>query len=230
MTVIVEPPTDTRPTPVFTGGSRYLAAALVTVGAALQVAEFVLEPAGQDTTSARLAWWADHSTRLEWSQAAGLVAIPFLIGGFAVMVALTRRFSRKLAAVAAVALTMAMTGLAAIHGVELAARIAAQSGSANAAHAILEGTGMGVPGIALFVMFLGGALIGTVTIYTAMWRSPLVPRLAVAFGVAFVVLDLFLGMGVAGHVAALASGLVLAWAVVTGYARSPRSQVERGAH
>lgn len=229
MTVIVEP-TTTSPAPVFTGRSRFVAAALVTVGAALQVLEFVLESAGHESTTARLAWWADHPDRLAWSQAAGLLAIPFLIGGFAVMVALTRKHSSKLAAVAAVALTCAMTGLAAIHGVELAARIAANAGHRDAALAILGGTGMGAPGIVLFVMFLGGALIGTLTVYAAMWRSPYVPKLVVVLGAAFVVLDLGAGLGIAGHVAALASGMVLAWAIVTGYVRTPRPKSDAGAH
>jgi len=127
MTVIVET-TSTTPAPVFTGRNRFVAAALVTVGAALQVVEFVLESAEHMSTRARLDWWTEHLDRLAWSQAAGLLAIPFLIGGFAVMVALSRRYSRRLAGVAAVALTMAMTGLAAIHGLELAARIVAEAG------------------------------------------------------------------------------------------------------
>jgi hypothetical protein len=229
VSVIVEP-TTTSPTPVFTGRARWAAAALVTIGAALQVVEFVLEPAGQDTAKARLAWWADHADRVELSQTAGLLAIPFLIGGFAVMVALTQRCSRRLAGVAAVALTMAMTGLAAIHGVEMAARVVAENGDTKAALNTLEGSSPGVPEIALFVMFLGGALIGTITVYVAMWRTPYVPRLAVVLGGAFVVLDIGAGMGVAGHVAALGSGLVLGWAVITGYVRSARPTDERGAH
>jgi hypothetical protein len=228
MTVVVETATPTTQ-PVFHGRGRWAAAMLVTVGAALQVAEFLLEP-GTDTTAARLDWWQEHGARLEASQTAGLLAIPFLIGGFAVMVALTRKTSRRVAAVATVALTMAMTGLAAIHGLEMAARMTLESGNRDAAAAILDGTGIGAPGIALFLMFLGGALIGTLTIYVAMWRSPLVPRAAVVLGVCFVVLDIGLGRGVAGHVAALGSGLVLAWAVLTGYVRGTRAAQQHGSH
>ena len=229
MTVIVETET-TSPKPVFERRNRWVAAALVTIGAALQVVEFVLEPAGQDTSKARVAWWLEHPDRMDWSQAAGLLAIPFLIGGFAVMVALTLRDSRRLSSVAAVALTFAMTGLAAIHGFELAARAAAESGSTGTAVSILDASDLGAPGIVLFVMFLGGALVGTLTVYVALWRSPYVPRLAVVLGGAFVALDLFLGMPVPGHLAALASGLVLAWAIVTGYSRIPRPRRVRGAH
>lgn len=229
MTVIVEDSSITE-TPVFRGRARFVAAALVTVGAALQVAEFVLEPAGQDSNKARIAWWVAHPGRIELSQAVGLLALPFLIGGFAVMVALTRRHSPRLSAVAAFALCMAMTGLAAIHGFELAARGALEAGHPDVAVSILGATGLGIPVVVLFVMFLGGALVGTLSIYTAMWRTPHVPRLAVVLGAAFVVLDLGVGLGVAGHLAALGSGVVLAWAIVTGYVRSPRRERDRGAH
>ena len=222
MTVIVETPTpETGVEPVFTGRSRWAAAALVTVGAALQVAEFVLESTAADP-AARLAWWQEHPDRIQASQVVGLLAIPFLLGGFAAIVAMTRRTSRRLSTVAAVALTSAMTGLAAIHGFEQAARMASDAGNDDAALVILEGSNAGAPGIALLVMFLGGALIGTISLYVAMWRSPLVPRLAVVFGAAFLVLDLVLGFGVLGHVAALASGVVVAWAIVTGYGRKVR--------
>jgi hypothetical protein len=229
MTVVIDTSTTTTAQPVFAGRSRWAAAALVTVGAALQVAEFVLESA-PDTSAARLAWWQDHQARLEASQIVGLLAVPFLIGGFAVMVALTRRTSPRLAGVAAVALTFAMSGLAAIHGLEQAERMTAANGHPDAALGIMDAAGLGGPGIALLVMFLGGALVGTVTVYVAMWRSPLVPRAAVFLGVAFVVLDIGLGRGVIGHLAALGSGLVLAWAVVTGYVRAPRTRHQHGSH
>jgi hypothetical protein len=228
MTVIIDTPQSTIG-PVFTGRSRWAAAALVTVGAALQVAEFVLESTAADP-AARIEWWADHQARIQASQVVGLLAIPFLIGGFAVIVALTRRTSRRMAAVAAVALTCAMTGLAAIHGLEQGARMAADAGHTEAAQGILDASHFGAPGVAVLVLFLVGALVGTITMYAAMWRSPLVPRLAVVFGIAFVVLDIGLGFGVIGHVAALASGVVLAWAIVTGYERGSRRDDQPRAH
>jgi hypothetical protein len=228
MSVIIETPQPTAQ-PVFTGRSRWVAAALVTVGAALQVAEFVLESTAADG-AARLAWWQEHPDRIEASQVVGMLAIPFLIGGFAVMVAISRPTSRRLATVAAVALTSAMTGLAAIHGVEQGARMAADGGHDEAAVSILDASHFGAPGVAVLVMFIVGALVGTITLYIAMWRSPLVPRLAVLFGVAFLVLDIGLGRGVLGHLAALASGVVLAFAILTGYVRGTGSDDRARAH
>lgn len=220
MTVIVE---DSRTlSPVFAGRTRWAAAVLVTAGAALQVAEFLLEPGGNADSTQRIAWWLAHPDRIDLSKAAGMLAVPFLIGQFFVMVTIARRHSRRIATAAAVFLTAAMTGLAAIQGVEMAALWAAQAGHSDVAVSILDVSNPGLPGGVLFVLFLGGALFGTVTINVALWRSPYVPRLVVVFGVAFVIMDLVLGWGIAGHVAALAAGLVLAWAIVTGYQRKQR--------
>ncbi len=231
MTVVVDNHTaNSTPDPhvaPITGAGRWVAATLLVTGAALQVVEFVCEPP-QKETAARLDWWVAHPDRMDWSQAAGLLAIPFLVGGFLVMARLARSHSRRLTGAAVVALTGAMAGLAAIHGVELAARWALGSGDRPAAKAILDVTDAGLPGAVLFVMFLGGALVGTVAMDVALWRSPYVPRIAVLLSVAFVGLDLVAGLGRLGHGAALAAGLVLAWAVVTGYVRTPRRIRRRG--
>jgi membrane associated rhomboid family serine protease len=214
--------------PIPARAARGRAAALLTVGALLQVVEFVLEPSA-GSTDQRIAWWADHPTRIGLSQAAGIVAIPFLIGGFWTMARLTRQHSRRLTAVAVTMLTGGMVGLADIHGVEMTANWLVQAGHTDAATAVLEVQQPGVQGIAVFVLFLVGAMIGCLLLLIALARSPYVPRLAPLFLAAFMVLDFAVGMGVAGHLAGLASGAVLAWAVVTGYVRtSPSNGPERG--
>ena len=44
-------------------------------------------------------------------------------------------------------------------------------------------------------MFLGGAVLGTLTLAAAVWRSPLVPRVVAAFILAFAALDFAAGWG-----------------------------------
>ena len=231
MTVIVE---DTsarqRPAPVFTGRVRWVAAALAVTGAALQVAEFLLEPGGNAGAANRISWWLAHPDRIAFSKAAGMLAVPFLLGQLFVMVAIARRQSRRIATAAAVCLTAAMTGLAAIQGVEMAALWTARAGHRDAAVAILDVSSPGLPGAVLFVLFFAGALFGTVLLNIALWRSPSVPRLVVVFGVGFVIMDLVLGWGIAGHLSALAAGLVLAWAIVTGYGRTAHQRRWMRAH
>ena len=207
----------------FTGTSRWIAAALVTVGALLQVVEFLFETPLDDNT-ARVAYWADHMSQIAASQAAGLLAIPFLIGGFGVMVALSRESSRRLAWTAAAFLTCAMVGLAAIHGLEMSAAALVRGGNPAAAVSVRNGDNVGAPGIVLFILFLGGAALGTLTIAAALWRSPLAPRIVPVLVLAFAVLDFAVGSPVVSHVVALVNGLILAWAVVTGYSRKPRAE------
>ena len=231
MTVIVEDTsTRQRPAPVFTGRVRWVAAALVVTGAALQVAEFLFEPGGNAAAADRINWWLAHPDRIALSKAAGMLAVPFLLGQLFVMVTIARRHSRRVATAAAVFVTAAMTGLAAIQGVEMAAWWAARAGNRDAAVAILDVSNPGLPGAVLFVQFLGGALFGTVLLNIALWRSPSVPRLVVVFGVGFVIMDLVLGWGIAGHVSALAGGVVLAWAIITGYGRTPHQRRWMRAH
>jgi hypothetical protein len=137
------------------------------------------------------------------------------------MVTLARVRSPRLAFTAGGFLACAMTGLAAVHGAEMMAYALLRAGDPGAAVNALGASDLGLPGIVLFAMFLGGAALGVLTMSVALWRSPLVPRIAPAFLIAFLVLDLG-GWPVVSHTAALAGGAVLAWAVLTGYSRRPR--------
>jgi hypothetical protein len=198
---------------------------MLVAGGLLQVVEFLLDSPQTDAV-ARLAYWSQHATRIEWSQAAGVAAIPFLVGGFGVIVALTHRTSRRIAWAAAALLTLAMVGLAAVHGLEMATYGALRSGDRAGALALMSMDDFGVGGVVLFVMFLGGATFGIVALSVAMWRSPLVPRIAAVLMLAFGVLDLAIGWPVVGHVVGLTADVVVAAAVLTGYSRQDREDAE----
>jgi hypothetical protein len=159
--------------------------------------------------------------------ASGLLAVPFLLGGAAIILALTRAHSRRLSWLAGGFMTIGMVGLAAVHGYELAAYGLAQAGDLQMAISALNGDNLGLPGGVLLMMFLGGAGLGTITLAAAIWRSPYVPRLVVAFLLAFAALDFALGQGVASHLVNLAGFTILAAAVVAGYARQPRPVIAR---
>jgi hypothetical protein len=214
---------QTRPepgavSPVFTGRLRWLAAAVLVAGPLLQFVAFLLENPLNDN-AARVAYWAAHSTRVGLSMASGLLAVPFLIGGIVVLVALTRGRSPRLAFAAGALLTFAMVGLAAISGAELIAYGLMRSGDLAAATIALNGNDLGLPGPVLLVMFLGGAALGTATLAVAVWRSPLVPRVVAAFILAFAVLDFALGWGRVSHLVNLVGFAIVAVAVVVGYSR-----------
>jgi hypothetical protein len=220
-TVIVQqrrPDTTAHP---FAGRARWFAASLLVTGALLQVVEFLLENPRADVP-ARVDYWSHHLARIGLSESVGLLAVPFLLGSFAVMVTLARGRSPRLAWTAGGFLACAMTGLAAVHGAEMMAYGLLRGGNASAAVTALEANDLGVAGIVLFALFLGGAALGVLTMSAALWRSPLVPRIAPACLIAFLVLDLA-GFPVVSHVVGLAGGAVLAWAVVTGYSRRGRT-------
>jgi hypothetical protein len=74
----------------------------------------------------------------------------------------------------------------------------------------------------MLIMFLGGAALGVLTLAAAMWRSPLVPRIAVVFVLLFAVLDFAFGRPIEAHLANLAGFAVVAVAVVINYSRASR--------
>jgi hypothetical protein len=213
--------------PIITDRFRWLVAAVLVIGPLLQAVEFLLESPPDDNAT-RVASWAADPDRIGLAMASGLLAVPFLLGGIAVLVALTRGRSPRLAWAAGTLMTFAMVGLAAVHGLEMAAYGLTLAGDLTTAKAILEGNQLGLPGAVLMVMFLGGAALGTLTLAAALWRSPLVPRIAVVFTLAFAVLDFALGQGVVAHLVNLVGFAIIAAAVLAGYSRQPREASPEG--
>lgn len=219
MTAMTTPAVGTSPAHPFAGRSRALPALLVTVGGVLQVLQFAIVPHNFEIPD-RLAWWVEHPTRIGIAQAAGLLALPFLVGGFLVIGRLCLPHSRRVTTAAVSLLVAAMIGLGAIHGLEMTTNWLAQAGDIEQATMVQAAADPGIAGIALMVMFMGGALFGMVLLNVALWRSRFVPRVVVPFTVGFVVLDFFVGWGLLGHLSVLVADVVLAWAVVTGYVRN----------
>ncbi len=213
---------ETAPLPPFQGSVRRVVAVLLVLGPLLQAIEFLLE-SGQDDNALRVAFWSQFPARTGLSMASGLLAVPFLLVNIAVIVALTRNSSSRLAWLGGAFMLLGMVGLGAAHGYELAAFGRVLSGDAQGAISILDAETLGLPGMVLFLMFIGGAVLGTLTLAIAMWRSPFVPRIVVFFTLAFAGLDFAVGNGVISHLVNLVGFSILAFAVVTGYSRSQRT-------
>jgi hypothetical protein len=214
--IVSKPGPDQRP---FAGArARWVAAAIVVLGPLLQMVEFSLEDP-PSSNSARVSAWVEHPDRIGASMAAGLLAVPFLIGGVAVLVALTRVHTRGLAWAAAGLLTCGMVGLAGIHGFEMAAFSVAKGDHERLAVSILDGTDVGLPGAVLLVLFLGGAVLGTLALLWPLWRSPWLPRVVVLFILGFAVLDFALSSPLVSHLVNLVGLTIVAYAVVTRYSR-----------
>jgi hypothetical protein len=222
-TVVIHPPATEAP--LLRGRARWAAASLLVIGAGLQVAEFLLENPPESNT-VRVAQWVADPGRVAASMSVGLLAVPFLLAGFLVLVAVVRQHSRRLAIAAGGLLILAMVGLAGVHGFEMGAFSLATSGQPAAAVAMLDVAQPVAPLLVLMGLFLGGAVLGTLVLAVAMWRSPLLPRVAAVGVVAFAVVDFAVGSPLVSHLLAFANSFVLAWAVGSGYSRQPA----RGAH
>lgn len=227
MNIASQVSTIVAPHPIM-GGKRWLAASIFLIGASLQVVEFLLEP-GFDHPAARISWWLDHSTRVDWSQACGILAIPFLLVGAAIMWRLARADSPKIALTALIILSTAMIGLGLVHGVELAARWVAIAGDSPAAESILEASDPRLPGMVGFVMFMPMAIAGNLLLMIALLRSRFLPRTLAILLLGFVILDFAADQELIAHLTDLATGAIVAWAIVTGYQRRPRGGVPVGA-
>ena len=112
-----------------------------------------------------------------------------------------------------------LVGLGAVHGYEVAAYGLAQVGNQATATAVLNADHLGLPGGVLLAIFLGGAVLGTLALAIAAWRSPLVPSIVVLFMLAFSVLDFAVCQGVVSHLVNFIGFTILAVAVIAGYSR-----------
>lgn len=205
--------------------SRWALSVLPLTGAALQLAEFLLEPPA-DGPSERVANWVAHPDRTGISMAVGMIAIPLLIGGFVALARLTAERSRILAWTAFALLAASMSGLGTVHGLEGVAYAFVLNGDPEAALQVLRLEDLGLFGIVVMVMFLGGALLGMLTLAVALWRSPLVPWVVPVLLVAFGLADLVFGMPVIGHSIGVLWALALAVAVLRGYGRMSRQAAQ----
>lgn len=193
---------------------RLAAAATLVLGAAFQLASFLLEPENLSTVD-EFRWAADHPDRANLAGLFGVLAMPFLFGTALVYMLLSRRRSPRLAYAGGILLGLGFVGLTAVTGGGTALRFLAQDGRfdlntlADAADKAST-----PPAIAIFLLFLPGAFFGLLTMAAALWRSRAVPRGAILLIPVFIVTDFFLQMGIVGHAIWFVEASWIAWAVV----------------
>jgi hypothetical protein len=211
--IVRAPDLAASPATRFTPIGRLAAAGTLVLGAAFQLAAFITEPKHDETVD-RLQWIADNPERADLAKLFDVLAMPFLFGTMLVYVLLSRERSRRLAYTGGILLGCAFVGLSMIQGYEAFAFTVAQDGrfDLEALADVFEETSPAL--IAIFLLFIPGALFGLLTMTVALWRSQAVPLGAVALIPAFIVVDLFLGRGLEGHVISLVAACWIASAVL----------------
>ena len=102
-------------------------------------------------------------------------------------------------------------GLAVVQGVEAVTFGLAADGLVDPAALGKAVDDLATPSlIAIFLMFLPGALFGVIISGVALWRARAVPRAAVLLIFAFLVLDIPLQQGLAAHAVALVAAVWIA--------------------
>jgi amino acid transporter len=201
--ILEVPEPAASPAASFTRLGRLAAAATLVIGATCQVIVFAVEPQHTHTVD-RLEWIAAHPDRANVAKLFDVLAMPFLLGGVLVYVLLSRRRSPRLAYAGGILLGCGMVGLSTVQGFETLAFSLAQDGRFDlAALADRVDNTASAPAIAMLLLFLPGAFLGTLTVSAALWRSRAVPRGAVLLLPVFIVVDAFLQQGLPGHVIGL---------------------------
>jgi hypothetical protein len=197
-------------------GTRAVVALLV-LAPALEVLEQVLSPLSGRSTASDLAGIAARQGAFVASVLVGMVATVLYVPAFLGLASRCLPVARAWARVAAAFAVLSMLGFMGIRTAQSVELQTVRSGVDRAAEArLVDGLSANPVGAVLLVMFLGGSVVGLVSLAVACWRAGL-PRPAVALLGAFPVLDLALPTH-AGTVVSHAVLLVaLAW-LATGLA------------
>jgi hypothetical protein len=190
---------------------RRATAVLLVAASGLELAETVISPLKDGSTSSELIRLAAHQGRFTVSVLCGMAAVllfgPAFLGLADSCASRTPRLARFAGWTAAVSMT-AFFGVRGIQTVELAT--AHEGLDHQTAGEVIDAVGANPLGIVVLLLFLGGALVGTVSLAVAAWRAdfPRVPAVLLAL---FQLVDLA-APGHAGTVLAHTLLLVaLAW-------------------
>lgn len=204
---------------------RRATAVLLVVAPLLELAESVLSPLQDGSTSSELSRIAGHQGRFTASVLLGVAAVvlftPAFLGLADACLARAPRAARIGGWVAAVS----MAGFMGVRGVQAVQLAAVKDGmDRQTAGRLLDHTLTNPIGAVMLILFLGGTVIGIITLAVAVWRAGF-PRPAVVLLVLFPVIDNAI-QGNAGTVAAHAVFLVaLGWFAVTLWSKTAAEKV-----
>ena len=191
--------------------ARIAAASALVLGSGCQIVAFLLIPHNEDTT-AWLTWIAENESRGQLPKMFDVLAMPFLIASAAIYIMLGRRRSPRLAWIGGIAMAAGLVGLAMLQGWEVLAYNLVTDGAASpetVATAVDDITSSPA-GITVFVLFLMVGFIGYLLTMLALWRSRVVPRLAVLLLLTGFIVDAFVAP-VAGQIVSFVGA---AWVAV----------------
>jgi hypothetical protein len=190
---------------------RVAGAATLVLAAGVPLVSHVIQPTLPGTEDA-VAWAASDPEMAELTKLLDVLALPFLFGAALVYVLLSRQGSPRLAHAGGVLLGCGLVGLSAVEGYEaLAVTLAGDPRTdRNGLVAALDQT-EGAAAALMLVLLLGGALVGTLLLAAALWRSGAVPREIAVLVPLPILVDVVVteGLGIGPHWVSHAVSLVI---------------------
>jgi hypothetical protein len=184
---------------------RRVTAALLVTASLLELTETVISPLGEGSTSSALVGIADHQTQFTITVLCGMTAVLLFGPGFLGLANVCAPSVPRLARFAGWVSAAAMTGFFGVRGIQAVQLAMVRDGLANpTAGQIVDDAGTNPLGVLVLVLFLGGALVGTIALAVATWRAGL-PRVPAFLLGIFQLVDL----GAPGH-----GGSILAHALL----------------
>jgi hypothetical protein len=185
-------------------GRRPTAVLLVTA-AMLELAESLISPLQGGSTSSDLALVAAHQGRFTVSVLCGMAAVLMYGPGFLGLADSCASRTPRLARFAGWTAVVSMTAFFGIRGVQAVELATVRKGlDHHTAGRVIDAAGSNALGILMLVLFLGGAVVGTVSLAVATWRAGL-PRVAAVLLGAFQLVDFALP----GHLGTVLSHTLL---------------------
>ena len=197
---------------------------LLVVASLLELTETLLSPLANGSTSSEMGRIAAHQGQFTISVLCGMVAVLLFGPGFLGLADVCASKVPRLARFAGWVAAVSMTGFFGVRGIQAVQLATVHEGLDHAtAGRIIDGAGTNALGALVLVLFLGGALVGTIALAVAAWRAGL-PRVpAVLLGL-FQLVDLAAPSHAGTVLAHSLLVVALTWFAVTLWAPSPADQ------
>jgi hypothetical protein len=197
---------------------------LLVAASLLELTETLLSPLANASTSAEMARIAAHQGQFTISVLCGMVAVLLFGPGFLGLANICASTVPRLGRFAGWVAAFSMTGFFGVRGIQAVQLATVRDGLDHAtAGKVIDDAGTNPLGALVLVLFLGGALVGTIALAVATWRAGL-PRIpAVLLGL-FQLVDL----AAPGHAGTLLAHTLLlvafAWFALALWSHSPADE------
>ena len=184
---------------------RRSTAVLLVAAAVLELAETLISPLRGGSTSSELGLVAAHEGRFTVSVLCGMAAVLMYGPGFLGLAGSCASRTPWLARFAGWTAAVSMTAFFGVRGIQAVQLAAVRQGlDHHTAAKVIDAVGANPLGITVLVLFLGGAVVGTVSLAVATWRAGLPKVAAVLLGI-----FQFVDLALPGHLGTVLSHALL---------------------